>query len=143
MTSFLKLCREMRPSPRQTIPRASHPLEHLIHAYLTQTSPSLEDKFVLQPRRSLDEYFYTHLQGTGARDAEQVVWRFTSTQQLEPKIFMVDQLWMWILDESECISPSDCKKKFSFPFFSFLFLFFFFSFLSFLFFFKKNDKLVF
>jgi len=54
----------------------------------------------LQPRRTLDQYFYTHLESTSLRDSDQVVYRYT-TGTSEAKIFMVDQLWMWILNEGD------------------------------------------
>lgn len=52
----------------------------------------------LQPRRTLDQYFYTHLGSTRQRDKDQVVLRYTyRTPDTEPKLFMVDQLWVWII----------------------------------------------
>lgn len=54
-----------------------------------------------QPRRTLDEYKYSHLGSIGERDADQVIYRYTKAKNQELKIFMVDQLWTWILDDSE------------------------------------------
>jgi len=69
---------------------------HLIKGYLYR---SVNWKLPpLQPRRTLDEYFYTHLESTLDRDQDQVVYRYTKPY-LQPKIFMVDQLWLWILNE--------------------------------------------
>jgi hypothetical protein len=70
--------------------------ENLIKAYLV----SSEDKPMppLQLRRTLDQYFYTHLKNTSQRDSDQVVYKHTKLT-FEPKIFMVDQLWLWILDD--------------------------------------------
>lgn len=50
----------------------------------------------LQPRRTLDQYFYSHLDNTAHRDKDQVVYRYTKDE--EPKIFMVDQMWLWIIN---------------------------------------------
>ncbi|KAL1635968.1 hypothetical protein SLS56_001320 [Neofusicoccum ribis] len=55
-------------------------------------------------RRSLDQYFYTALDDTSARDADQVVMK-RSGRMLPPedrKMIMVDQLWLWILDQDDC-----------------------------------------
>lgn len=64
--------------------------EHLIHAYMNNNS--------LHPRRTLDQFFY-HGIDTSRRDTDQVVLRHTQKYRRheEPKLFMVDQLWMWIL----------------------------------------------
>jgi hypothetical protein len=59
----------------------------------------------LQLRRTLDQYFYTHLASTYERDMDQVVLRYTQNGSgIEPKIFMVDQLWLWVLNEGKSIS---------------------------------------
>lgn len=56
----------------------------------------------LQVRRTLDHYFYSHLGSTSRRDDDQVVLRYTSNfEGVEPKIFMVDQLWIWILEDGK------------------------------------------
>ncbi|KAI9642366.1 hypothetical protein NHQ30_009170 [Ciborinia camelliae] len=62
----------------------------------------------LQLRRTLDQYFYTHLEISGSassstRDNDQVVYRFTK-DSCEPKMFMVDQLWLWIINDDTVIS---------------------------------------
>ena len=58
----------------------------------------------MQIRRSLDHYFYSHLASTARRDGDQVVQRYTSEfVDVEPKMFMVDQLWLWILDNGRHI----------------------------------------
>ena len=67
--------------------------EHLIQGYLA-TRPSREPS--LQLRQTLDQYLYSHLESTSQRDEDQVVYRFTKGEPI-PKMFMVDQLWMWIL----------------------------------------------
>jgi len=78
-------------------PGALHDL--LLKGYLKS---ALGDVPPLQARRTLDQYFYTHLGSTAKRDVDQVVLRYTSKYAgVEPKIFMVDQLWLWLLDDGE------------------------------------------
>lgn len=56
----------------------------------------------LQIRRTLDHYFYSHLESMSRRDADQVIQRYTARfMNVEPKMFMVDQLWIWVLDNSK------------------------------------------
>ena len=75
----------------QTAAGISHltPDEMLIHAYL-HASPSLH------VRRTLDQFYY-HGIDTDARDQDQVVFRYLEKRKKECKIYMVDQLWLWIL----------------------------------------------
>ncbi|KAK0656301.1 hypothetical protein B0T16DRAFT_451888 [Cercophora newfieldiana] len=62
----------------------------------------------LQPRRTLDQYFYTHLGSTRQRDKDQVVLRYTGrTPGTEPKLFMVDQLWLAHTITTFCIDTFD------------------------------------
>ncbi|KAI9640931.1 hypothetical protein NHQ30_010772 [Ciborinia camelliae] len=71
--------------------------EALIKGYLTPHSPG---DAPLQIRRTLDQYFYTHLANTSQRDSDQVVYRYTRDRTpYEPKMFMVDQLWLWVLND--------------------------------------------
>ena len=49
-------------------------------------------------RRTLDQSYYWTLKDTSGRDQDQVVYRATKDQN--PRVVMVDQLWMWILDGS-------------------------------------------
>lgn len=77
--------------------------DHLIQGYLA-TSPSREPS--LQLRQTLDQYLYSHLESTSQRDEDQVVYRFTQREPT-PKMFMVDQLWMWILGNGKYpVQPS-------------------------------------
>lgn len=68
----------------------------LIHAYATHMPP-------LHPRRTLDQYFY-HGIDTSARDTDQVVYRYCKRSNIEPKVFMVDQLWLYILGKDLIIT---------------------------------------
>ena len=65
--------------------------EMLIHAYLQSTHN-------LQIRRTLDQFYY-HAISTDDRDEDQVVYRYTKTRGKEVKVFMVDQLWLWVLGD--------------------------------------------
>lgn len=98
----------------------SHPDNQLIYKYLHQEPP-------LHPRRTLDQSYYGALKNTQARDRDQVVYRATTPQhhgcvkneqdgkcaqcqddvRMLPRVIMVDQLWMWILDESRWLLTSE------------------------------------
>ncbi|KAJ5819343.1 hypothetical protein N7474_004934 [Penicillium riverlandense] len=70
--------------------------EMLLDAHLSSSSTSLH------VRRTLDQFFYPNID-TQSRDQDQVVYRYQTKgpgragTSEDPKIFMVDQLWMWIL----------------------------------------------
>jgi hypothetical protein len=75
-----------------------HPFEHLIRGYLKGRNP--EDVPTLQPRRTLDQYVYGRVEGTYERAKDQVIYRYTRRYHGQAiKIFMVDQLWVWILNK--------------------------------------------
>jgi Mg2+ and Co2+ transporter CorA len=64
----------------------------LVKAYLN-SAPSLH------PRRTLDQFLY-HSFDTEKRDVDQVVYRYLRDKlQGELKVYMVDQLWLWIWGE--------------------------------------------
>ncbi|KAI0019980.1 hypothetical protein F4780DRAFT_770941 [Xylariomycetidae sp. FL0641] len=67
----------------------------LINAYMASR--------VLHPRRTLDQFLY-HGIDTSARDTDQVVYRYCKTHKIETKVFMVDQLWLWIIDKDLVIT---------------------------------------
>ncbi|KAH7122661.1 hypothetical protein B0J11DRAFT_345204 [Dendryphion nanum] len=69
--------------------------ELLIRAHLSSSTVSLH------VRRTLDQFFYHNID-TQSRDQDQVVYRYQTKNKeqddyVDPKIFMVDQLWMWVL----------------------------------------------
>ncbi len=66
--------------------------EMLVTAYLQSTHN-------LHVRRTLDQFYY-HAISTEDRDTDQVVYRYTRDKGKEKKVFMVDQLWLYILDSS-------------------------------------------
>ncbi|KAF9890407.1 hypothetical protein FE257_006075 [Aspergillus nanangensis] len=78
------------------ISRSSTRDEMLLRAHLASSTTSLH------VRRTLDQFFYPNID-TQTRDRDQVVYRYQTKDQgrgryvTEPKIFMVDQLWMWIM----------------------------------------------
>jgi hypothetical protein len=54
----------------------------------------------LQVRRTLDRYLYVHLENNNKRDSDQVILRYTSRWP-NPRLFVVDQLWLWILNDGK------------------------------------------
>ncbi|KAF3054827.1 Ankyrin repeat domain-containing protein 50 [Daldinia childiae] len=78
----------------------------IINAYLHNNPP-------LHPRRTLDQFFY-HGIDTSARDTDQVVYRYCKRYLLEPKVFMVDQLWLWVIgkDDLAMLITSRCSGTF-------------------------------
>ncbi|KAI0837926.1 hypothetical protein F5Y06DRAFT_269395 [Hypoxylon sp. FL0890] len=68
----------------------------IVNAYL-KSEPRLH------PRRTLDQFFY-HGIDTSARDTDQVVYRYCKRHNKEPKVFMVDQLWLWIIGKDLIIT---------------------------------------
>lgn len=77
---------------RPAVQRAATYDEMLLRAHLTSSQVSLH------VRRTLDQFFYHNID-TQSRDEDQVVYRYqckgTDAKEVDPKIFMVDQLWMW------------------------------------------------
>lgn len=73
--------------------------EMLLRAHLGGSTANLH------VRRTLDQFFYHNID-TRSRDQDQVVYRYQaekakrmdiSEDEIDPKVFMVDQLWMWVL----------------------------------------------
>jgi hypothetical protein len=69
--------------------------EMLIRAHLNTSTVSLH------VRRTLDQSFYHNID-TSSRDTDQVVYRYQMRtkgegEAIDPKVVMVDQLWMWVL----------------------------------------------
>lgn len=61
----------------------------------------------LHPRRTLDQSYHSKLENTGRRDEDQVVYRGTKAGRSiyrTTKTVMVDQLWLYILDERTIFS---------------------------------------
>lgn len=89
--------------------------ERLLKKYLDADPP-------IHPRRTLDQFYYWTLKDTRTRDRDQVVYRGTAPKRelihrqcvkagcknckeiimKRPRVVMVDQLWMFILDNSKC-----------------------------------------
>lgn len=74
----------------------------------------------LHPRRTLDQFYYYMLSNVDIdkRDRDQVVHRWVKEVNkkynkkrmydeliVDPKIIMVDQLWLWVLDNRMSCSP--------------------------------------
>ncbi|RYO76773.1 hypothetical protein DL766_005304 [Monosporascus sp. MC13-8B] len=77
-------------------PENSPPDYILLDAYLNQVPR-------LHPRRTLDQFFY-HGVDTSLRDEDQVVSRYCERYSIEKKVFMVDQLWLWVLGKDLIIT---------------------------------------
>lgn len=78
-------------------PQSDHSCdEMLIQAYL-------QSAHNLHVRRTLDQFYY-HAISTEGRDTDQVVYRYTRDKGKERKVFMVDQLWLWILSDDLIIT---------------------------------------
>ncbi|KAH8179959.1 corA-like mg2+ transporter protein [Sarocladium implicatum] len=73
----------------------------LIEDHLFDDSP-------LHMRRTLEQFYYWTAPSTARRDKEQVTCKGTRAQNEDPdataRLVMVDQLWLWILDENTVIS---------------------------------------
>lgn len=77
----------------------------------------------LHERMTLDQYYYTTLPDSTYRDHDQVLSRYLAWQEFEQmydigslsseqkerwkpiKVFSVDQLWLWVIDERMFINP--------------------------------------
>jgi hypothetical protein len=72
-------------------------LQDHLHNHSYKLAPSNKSApSLLHIRRTLDQSYYWTLKDTEARDKDQVVGR--ATENDNPRLIMVDQLWMWILD---------------------------------------------
>ncbi|KLU81147.1 hypothetical protein MAPG_00242 [Magnaporthiopsis poae ATCC 64411] len=68
----------------------------------------LHEKPPLHIRRTLDQYYFLTLEDTSARDRDQVVYRETRAGRAfhsrSTRVVMVDQLWLWVLDDHTIIT---------------------------------------
>ncbi|KAK8071235.1 hypothetical protein PG997_011438 [Apiospora hydei] len=74
--------------------------ERLLRDYVKNDPP-------LHIRRTLDQYYFVTLDDTTHRDKDQVVYRGTLDKTLnrtQSRVVMVDQLWLWILDDNTIIT---------------------------------------
>jgi ankyrin repeat protein len=99
MQEAIKRAETLRSPLCRALGKASTFDEMLIRAHLTSSTVSLH------VRRTLDQSFYHNID-TESRDQDQVVYRYQlkgknhDDPDVDPKIVMVDQLWMWILGKS-------------------------------------------
>jgi hypothetical protein len=77
--------------------------QRLVYDNINTSSP-------LHIRRTLDQYYFLNLEDTSVRDKDQVVYRGTKpgrkSHSQQARVVMVDQLWLWILDDSQIPSPN-------------------------------------
>ncbi|RYP42040.1 hypothetical protein DL767_000552 [Monosporascus sp. MG133] len=82
--------------------------ERLLRKYVKAEPP-------LHIRRTLDQYYFVTLDDTSKRDKDQVVYRGTkagnSLHSRNTRVVMVDQLWLWILDDT-LIIIDQCSNVF-------------------------------
>ncbi|KAK8073492.1 hypothetical protein PG994_004391 [Apiospora phragmitis] len=74
--------------------------ERLLRDYVKADPP-------LHIRRTLDQYYFVTLDDTSDRDKDQVVYRGTldkTKNRTQRRVVMVDQLWLWILDDNTIIT---------------------------------------
>lgn len=94
MQEAIKRAEMLRSPLGRTLGKAHTFDEMLIRAHLATSTVSLH------VRRTLDQSFYHNID-TESRDQDQVVYRYqlkgNDDPDVDPKIVMVDQLWMWIL----------------------------------------------
>lgn len=94
-----------RVQATQAIKRHQNPAEYRRGS----VAPTVKDEFLIRGylnsstdlhlRRTLDQFKH-HSINTEKRDRDQVVFRFCKRAKKELKIFMVDQMWIWILGDS-------------------------------------------
>jgi len=65
---------------------------NLAKAYLSSTG-----ELSLHTRRTLHQFFYSHLLDTTTRDNGQTIIKPTAIDQGGAKMIMVDQLWLWVI----------------------------------------------
>jgi hypothetical protein len=96
MQEAIKRAETLRSPLSRKLGKASTFDEMLIRAHLATSTVSLH------VRRTLDQSFYHNID-TASRDQDQVVYRYQlrgkcqDDPDVDPKIVMVDQLWLWIL----------------------------------------------
>jgi Mg2+ and Co2+ transporter CorA len=96
MQEAIKRAETLRSPLCRNLSKASTYDEMLIRAHLATSTVSLH------VRRTLDQSFYHNID-TESRDHDQVVYRYQlkgkshDDPEVDPKIVMVDQLWMWVL----------------------------------------------
>lgn len=98
MQEAIKCAERIKSHDHRKLARAKTYDEMLIRAHLATSTTSLH------VRRTLDQSFYHNID-TESRDQDQVVYRYQlkgkdPKEEIDPKIVMVDQLWMWILGKN-------------------------------------------
>ncbi|KAK3311667.1 uncharacterized protein B0T15DRAFT_508207 [Chaetomium strumarium] len=95
------------PTPRDIpITKRQRMEEYLAQTYLKAAKP-------LHPRRTLDQFYYSSLRNTDARDADQTISKWTGaglnadgrlSAADDSLLIMVDQLWCWVLDDKTVLT---------------------------------------
>lgn len=87
---------------------ADDPNKALLEYYLFPQS----SRSPLHIRRTLDQFQYYMTDNTDDRDSDQVITRYFQRRHegVTIPIMMVDQLWLWILDNSEDQSSASARR---------------------------------
>ena len=92
-----------------------NPSKVLLKYYLTPEAPEAPRSQV-HVRRTLDQFQYYMTDNTDDRDSDQVISRYFGRRYpgTDKPVMMIDQLWLWILDDSKhCILVRDyCPQIF-------------------------------
>ncbi|KAF3015892.1 hypothetical protein E8E14_009873 [Neopestalotiopsis sp. 37M] len=120
VNDFMNMAAENKTSNKSKNKAAQLPRRELLARYLLAVARMAEamdyeadevllrrkvnTKSPLHIRRTLDQYYFLTLDNTSERDRDQVVYRGTRSLSLTTRVVMVDQLWMWILDDHTIIT---------------------------------------
>ncbi|KAG6356053.1 hypothetical protein INS49_015438 [Diaporthe citri] len=74
------------------------------HGLISQNTKGSAPEPLLHIRRTLDQSYFLNLKDTSQRDLDQVVYRATKGYGSHTRVVMVDQLWLWVLDEHTVIT---------------------------------------
>lgn len=74
------------------------------HGLISRDTNGEPSEPLLHIRRTLDQSYFLNLKDTSQRDQDQVVYRATRGHGTLTRVVMVDQLWLWVLDERELAS---------------------------------------
>ena len=95
------------PSSKLVPEKYTRRSEALLHRYLFSTDP-LEPP-TLQDRRTLEQAYFYNLRYVAHRDNDQIIGQSTKKKEEDQpdqtrKMMMVDQLWMWVIDDKIIIT---------------------------------------
>ncbi|KAK6221966.1 hypothetical protein LQW54_001186 [Pestalotiopsis sp. IQ-011] len=86
------------------VARMAEEIDYSADEKLLREKVDIHSQSPLHVRRTLDQYYFLTLDNTAERDRDQVVYRGTRSLDSTTRVVMVDQLWMWILDDNTIIT---------------------------------------